>query len=78
LPHRRFTILRIAQTIPKAEFEAAHCRTAGNVTLANHQPSERRNGSGDSPPAYLLIIALFIPDRFANLNNAPTFKKVGI
>jgi hypothetical protein len=21
---------------------------------------------------------LFIPDRFANLNNAPTFKKVGI
>ena len=30
------------------------------------------------PTAYLLIIALFIPDRFANLNNAPAFKKVGI
>ncbi len=27
---------------------------------------------------YLLIIALLIPDRFTNLNNAPTFKKVGI
>ena len=34
--------------------------------------------SGSPPHAYLLIIALFIPDRFANLNNAPTFKKVEI
>jgi len=30
------------------------------------------------PDSLSSIIALFIPDRFANLNNAPTFKKVGI
>ena len=44
--------------------------------------NNNRNGEFDAahcrPTAYLLIIALFIPDCFTNLNNAPTFKKVGI
>ena len=62
---------------------------AGNGGQATRQQLERRVGSGGTPHgkfeaghtrtvAYLLIIALFIPDRFANLNNVPTFKKVGI
>ena len=30
---RRFAILRITQTIPKAEFEAAHCRSPCLTTV---------------------------------------------
>ena len=46
------------------------------------QFANRQNGEFDAGHTraadYPVIIALFIPDRFANLNNAPTFKKVGI
>lgn len=34
LPPRRFAILRIAQSFPKAEFEAAHCRCQRRLTAA--------------------------------------------
>ena len=46
------------------------------------QFANRQNGEFDAGHTraadYPVIIALFIPDCFANPNNAPTFKKVGI
>ena len=70
---RRFTILQIAQTIPKAELSAATRRTAVSPRLANLKHFQRRNlerhvAAKKTATAYhrdrfILIIALFIPDR---------------